>query len=334
MRRNLVGSPGAPKYAESHVKSILRAIGVQIVTETEHDFLCFCPIHGNKNTPSLSVSKTKDSYLCFNGACGASGSLIDLVTKTTDRNIFEAMRFVLGHQPTDEEDFEDTLNTVLLNAPEFDEFPMGVIDRLYGGMCEPDSPGRTYMHGRGFTDETIDFFKVGYSSKKKMVAVPMHSPDGLPIGIIGRSTTSKKFKNSAGLATSKTWFNLHRAKRASSTAIVVEASFDALAVHQAGFPNVVAALGSGLSEYKMQLLDKHFDKLVILTDNRDYDTAGASMGMKLADRFITTKDILWGQYSYVETYARNVKDATDMTSDEIVTTIVNAIPHFELMSMV
>jgi DNA primase len=320
----------AKKYSESHVRSILRAINIRIATETGNDFLCFCPIHGNKHTPSMSVSKTKDGYLCFNSDCGASGTLVDLVAQVSGRNYFEALRFVLQHEPTEQEDFEDELGALLSDIQEYEEFAPEKLAMLYSNMCEPENAGREYMHGRGFTDDTIDYFRVGYSKKQNMVAVPAHSPDGIPIGVIGRGVGSKVFKNSVGMHTSKMWFNLHRAKRVSSTAIITEASFDAIKIHQAGFPNAIAGLGSHLSEVKMQLLDKYFDRFIIMTDNRDFDTAGLAMGVKIAERFISTKDVLWAQYSWVETYPRGVKDATDMTDEEIVTTISNAVPHYEL----
>jgi len=340
MGRNFSRQPDTKKYSEGHVKSILRSIGVQIEAETGNDFLCFCPIHGNKHTPSLSVSKTKDGFLCFNSDCGASGTLVDLVSQVSGRNYFEALRFVLMHQPTEQDNFEADLDTVLSEIPDYREFTPEVLRGLVEGMSEPGNPGKTYMNGRGFTDDTIDYFKVGYSKKKNMVAVPVHSPDGIPIGVVGRSASkdSKVFKNSVGLPTSKTFFNLHRAKRASTTVIVTEASFDAMAVHQAGYPNVVGNLGGHMSELKYRLLDKHFDRIILMTDNRDYDDAGRAIGMKIAQRFIATKDILWAQYRYDEHYPGNLKDASAILEkyDEslIAETIAGAIPHYELMSMV
>lgn len=83
-------------------------------------------------------------------------------------------------------------------------------------------------------------FDLGYSKNMDMVTVPVHSPDGTPIGLVGRSIKGKSFKNSTNLPKSKTLFNIHRAKKIGDHVIVVESSFDAIRVHQAGFPNVVA----------------------------------------------------------------------------------------------
>lgn len=65
----------------------------------------------------------------------------------------------------------------------------------------------------------------------------------------------------------KVWFNLNRAKRQSGTVIIVEAAFDAMRIHQAGYPNVIAILGGNVSKYKMELLNTYFDTIIIMTDN-------------------------------------------------------------------
>jgi hypothetical protein len=81
-------------YSPTHVKSILNGLGLKIFGETYNDFLCLCPFHGNRNTPSFSVSHTKGLYLCFNPSCDASGTILELVKEISHRNDFEAMRFI------------------------------------------------------------------------------------------------------------------------------------------------------------------------------------------------------------------------------------------------
>jgi len=60
-----------------------------------------------------------------------------------------------------------------------------------------------------------------------MVTIPVHSPDGIPVGFVGRSIEGKEFKNTPGLPKAKTLFNLHRVKTAGKV-YVVESSFDAI----------------------------------------------------------------------------------------------------------
>jgi DNA primase len=325
-------------YEEAHVRAILGELGVRIAADTVHDFLCFCPFHNNRNTPSLSVSKTKDSYLCFNADCGASGTLAEMVSKISGRNYFESSRYILKHAPSEQQVFEQTLATLLDEKPEFREFSEEVLGNLYENM-RGDNPGRTYLRGRGFTDDTIDYFKVGYSGKKNMVAVPMHSPDGIPVGVVGRSIAGKAFKNSVGLPTSKTFFNLHRAKRVGGTVIVTEASFDAMAVHQAGYPNVVANLGGHMSSQKLYLLDRYFDKIILFLDNPLIDDSGKKLGEKIVNGIANRKEVVWARAG-LDWYPGGLKDATSIqeefgeaATEQIKKSVQKAIPIWEYRSL-
>jgi DNA primase len=281
----------------------------------------------------MSVSKTKDGYICFNAACGASGTLLDLVGKVTGRNAFEATRFILNHSPSEQDNFEEDLTIVLSDTPEFTEFSQETLDRMHKDILVPGNPGMVYMNGRGFTDDTVEKFKIGYSAKRNMVAVPVHSANGIPVGVVGRSITGKAFKNSVGLPTSKVFFNLHRAKRIGSTVIVVESSFDAMSVYQSGFPNVVACLGTAMSDEKYNLLARYFDRIILFVDNRDYDVAGKAYIEKMIKRLGRHKEILLAQYSWKQTYPGDLKDATDILEshgeEAVAQCINNAISHFE-----
>lgn len=324
-----------PRFAEHQVRAILDGAGIKVSTDTFNDFLCFCPIHGNRNTPSLSVSKTKDRYVCFNADCGASGDMIDLVAKSTNRTYNEAARFVLQRQGKPPDAME-VLNQILTDTPDYQPFSQASLDRMFQAMT-PDSAGRKYLHSRGFTDETIDYFRVGYSKNKNMVAVPVHSPDGNPIGVVGRSITSKQFNNSAGLPTSKILFNLHRAKKSGGTAILTEASFCAMAVHQAGFVGAVGNLQSAMSPTKLGMLDRYFDTIILFPDNPEIDPAGKALGMRIADVFASTKDVKWAQYDKREHYIDGLKDPTAIQEvfgeQPIKEMIHNAIPHWQFVSV-
>ena len=150
----------------------------------------------------------------------------------------------------------------------------------------------------------------------------------MPIGIVGRSIEGKTFKNSTDLPKSKTLFNIHRAKKIGGNVIVVESNFDAIRIHQAGFPNVVATLGGFLSKEQHSLLNKYFNKIIIMTDA---DAAGRELGSAIADK-LRNKDILWSSYEYGKIYPHDAKDAGDMTDEEIKACINNAVSNIEYRS--
>ena len=309
-------------YSPSHMRAIVRQLGLHVVSETSNDFLCLCPFHGNRHTPSFSVSHQKGLYLCFNPSCGASGTIVELVKNISHRNEYEALRFIMSAQPSAAENFEEELAEILDEKPEYTDFDQNVLDRLHSQM---DDRGRSYLNSRGINDESIDHFKLGYSASQDMVIVPVHSPDGVPVGLVGRSIEGKSFKNSTGLPRNKTMFNIHRAKRMGGTAIIVESSFDAIRVHQSGYPNVVATLGGSMSKINLNNLNRNFSKIIIMTDA---DQAGRELG-KLIANTLKTKEVLWAHYSNDMLYPHDAKDVGDMTEQEIKTCIENSLADYE-----
>lgn len=309
-------------YSPSHMRAIVKQLGLQIVSETSHDFLCLCPFHGNRHTPSFSVSHQKGLYLCFNPSCGASGTIVELVKNISKRNEYEALRFIMSAQQIAAAHFEDELAEILDSKPEFEEFSQDTLDRLYDGMTDE---GRSYLNGRGINNESIDYFRLGYSQAQKMVIVPVHSPDGIPVGLVGRSIEGKSFKNSTGLPRNKTMFNIHRARRVSSTVVIVESSFDAIRVHQSGYPNVIASLGGSMSKINIENINRNFTKVIIMTDA---DSAGRDLGKTLANS-LKNKEILWAHYSNDILYPNDAKDVGDMTEEEIRICIENSLADYE-----
>ena len=248
----------------------------------------------------------------------------------------------------------------MVKAPEFEEFPQSVLDGAVASF--KGSIAEEYMKSRGFTDETLEYFGVGYSAKQNMVIVPMHDPKGMPIGLIGRtpSATEKRFKNSTNLPKSKTAWNFHRAKRTGDTVIVCEASYDAMRIHQAGYPNVVALLGGHVTPYHIEQLGRTFSTIILMTvfDKKQYrpncrvcknetfkagevrckgHRPGRDLGRSIADA-LSHKRILWATYDDKVVFPTNplegvrdkpAKDASDMTDEEIRQCLRNAVSHVE-----
>jgi DNA primase len=323
------------QYSEGQIKSIIQSIGIELVSQTQNDFLCLCPIHGNRNTPSLSISKGTGLFLCFNPACGESGSLVELVKIVTKRNDFESLRLISKAMTEALENFDEQLEDLLEEKSEYTPFSAEKQQQLLENMKNYDD-GFNYMHSRGFTDDTIKYFDVGYSENMSMVTVPVHSPDGMLVGVIGRSIKEKRFKNSTGLPTNRTLFNLHRARKQSATVIVTEAAFDAMKIYQAGYPNVVATMGGHISPITINLLNRNFTKIIIATDFDDKHTHGGKnpgreLGLSIVKK-LKNKDIYWASYDYKVVYPHGAKDIGDLTDEEVKKCIKNAVPHYEYHS--
>jgi DNA primase len=315
------------QYAPAHIKSVIKSIGLEIVGETSNDFLCYCPFHSNRHTSSFSVSREKGAFICFNPSCGEAGTLLELVKRVMHKNDFESMRFISAKETEALENFDELLADTMEEKPVFEEFSQETLDRLNADLLV-SKPARDYLVSRGINEESMKHFGLGYSSSMNMVITPVHSPDGTPIGLVGRSIEGKAFKNSTNLPKSKTLFNIHRAKKIGDHVIVVESNFDAIRVHQVGFPNVVATLGGFLSTEQQKLLNRHFNRITIMTDA---DLAGRELGFSIANK-LRMKDLLWSSYQYGKIYPHDAKDAGDMTDEEIKICIKNAVSDIEYRS--
>lgn len=341
----------SPVYSPEQIEACLRECGVEIVGETLNDFLCYCPFHGNTHTPSFGVSRTSGEYICYNHSCNQFGPLVKLIKFASGRNEFEARRLIIKMGKESERSFLDTLQAAINPEPEFKEFSQEKIDLMVKTFWDTPKAVKYMMDERGFTEETLRKYQIGFSAKKNIIAVPMHNSEGVPVGVIGRPASKeyKAFRNSRFLPTSKTLWNIHRAKRMGGTVGITEASFDAMRVSQAVNECVVACLGGHFSPYHIDQLDRYFDTIVILTDFDNYKQymykdcrkcskaghklcLGHNPGRDLGNAIATAlprKRILWGAYDTKIIYPHGFKDTGDCSDEEIRQVWKGAVSNFE-----
>lgn len=315
------------QYLPNHIKSVVKEIGLRIISESNNNLVIYCPFHNNTHSPSFYISEDNGAWLCFNPACGETGNIIQLIKRITNKNDFEAIRLLTSKETDGLDNFDESLSQMFEEKPEFIEFDQNKLDDLHIELSL-NKEARDYFESRKINQDSIVYFKLGYSEAQKMVIVPVHSPDGIPVGLIGRSIVEKKFKNSTNLPKNKTLFNIHRAKKIGDQVIIVESSFDAIKVHQAGFPNVIATLGGHISTDNLKLLNRYFNKIIIMTDA---DEAGRQLGISISSK-LKNKDISWASYSYGKIYPNNAKDAGDMNDEEIKVCIKNSVSDIEYKS--
>ena len=246
-----------------------------------------------------------------------------------DKNDFQSLRLIASKETEVLNNFDEVMEEMLADKPVFQEFPQETLDRLHSDLAG-NKNARNYLESRGISIESMKHFQLGYSPAMNMVVTPVHSPDSMPIGIVGRSIEGKTFKNSTSLPKSKTLFNIHRAKKIGDQVIVCESNFDAIRIHQAGFPNVVATLGGFLSNEQQSLLNRYFNKIIIMTDA---DEAGRELGRSISSK-LRNKDISWASFGYKEIYPNKAKDAGDLTEQEIKTCIKNSVSDIEYRSWI
>ena len=107
-----------------------------------------------------------------------------------EKNDFESMRFISAKETESLENFDELLSETMEDKPDFQEFSQETLNRLHQDLSGFKN-AKDYLESRGINQESMMHFKLGYSSSMGMVTVPVHSPDGLPIGIVGRSIEGK-----------------------------------------------------------------------------------------------------------------------------------------------
>lgn len=286
-------------YTAEQIKRVLTGAGIEVESDLDLNYIIFCPFHNNSRTPAGEVHKENGLFFCF--SCQKTAPLIEVVMHSSGRSYFEAARFIKSKEG--ETNLEAEVQKQLYAKPEFVPFDEVVLKRLYNGLLVSDR-AKNYFKYRKINTESWSKFSLGYSIKQDMVTVPVHSPDGMPIGFVGRSVEGKEFKNTPGLPKAKTLFNLHRVKT-SDNVYIVESSFDAIRLDQVGIPSV-ATLGANVSKAQVELLQKYFNNIVVVADN---DEAGGNMKDRIIEKLGSRVSVIKLDKQY--------KDIGDMDDDSI-----------------
>ena len=118
-----------------------------------------CPFHGEK-TPSFTVTPARDSWKCF--GCGEGGDIFSFVMKRDGLTFPEALKVLatkagveLDERTSREDAHKKRLRDVLESAIAF-------YHAVLTGS-KTGEPALEYLRGRGFTDEAIAKYQLGYA---------------------------------------------------------------------------------------------------------------------------------------------------------------------------
>jgi len=300
-------------YSKEQIERVLSDSGINIESEVDSHYIIFCPFHSNNRTPAGEVDKNTGRFFCF--SCHHTVDIIELIMYVSGKTYFESIRFIKNKQT--ENNFEKDINKKLITKTEFIEFDDSIIKKLNNNLIS-SKRANEYLSHRKINNYSKNKFIIGYSEKQDMITIPVHSPDGMPIGFVGRSIEGKQFKNTPGLPKSKTLFNLHRVKTADRV-YVVESSFDAIRLDQVGFI-AVATLGANVSNSQVELLKKYFNDIIVIADN---DEAGGNMKTKIIEKLGSRVSVINLDSKY--------KDIGDMDDSDIAKLSSNFSDSIQLM---
>jgi DNA primase len=124
-----------------------------------------CPFH-NEKTPSFNVSPVKGIYKCF--GCGKAGNSVNFIMDHEQLSYPEALRWLAKKYNIAIEEEEQTPEQLVANNERESLYVVCSFAQknFTENLLESDegkSVGLGYFHQRGFTDQTIAKFQLGYS---------------------------------------------------------------------------------------------------------------------------------------------------------------------------
>lgn len=286
-----------------------------------NSYLACCPFHHEK-TPSFHVNRDKQMYHCF--GCGVGGNVLTFIMEYENFSFPEAVKLLaeragvaLPEQSVSKEQRQRENYKIVLKE-------MNRTAAIYFNYLLTASPAGAraleYYHNRGFSDETIRQFGLGYANiyendlyqylKKQgytdaqmkdsglvriderkggqdmfwnRAMVPIMDINGKVVGFGGRVLGDglPKYINTKETAVfdkSHTLFAMNLARRSKRRGIILcEGYMDVIAMHQAGFDNAAASLGTALTMGHATIVKRYTDEVYLAYDS---DGAGRKATMK------------------------------------------------------
>lgn len=330
---------------------IIDVIGSYIeLKKSGANYKALCPFH-NEDTPSFVVSPSKQIFHCF--GCGVGGDAIKFIMEYEKLSYPQAVEklasmFNFTLQYTDakgskeKKEYFKVLNKIntfykkmLYLTKEAKEYlkKRGVfessIEKFEIGYAPSSSKTVDY-----FNSEFIplqDGIEAGvlavengrvYARFINRITFPIYSPTGQIVGFGGRTIANHpaKYINSPQTKffnKSKLLYGYHLAKDEIfrlKKMIIVEGYLDVIMLHQAGFKNVVATLGTALTKDHLPLLRRGEPKVIIAYDA---DSAGIEAALKAA-KILSSLEIEGG----VVLFDKN-KDPADLVKESKIDELEN-----------
>ncbi len=278
------------------------------------NFKAPCPFHDEK-TGSFVVSPSKQIYHCF--GCGVGGDSVKFVMEYEKLNYPEALEklalvynFSLNYtdikhnKPNSNlmqkvsEWYQNLLTSQLVALAYIKERGIyeSSVEQFAIGYAPDSNATVNFIKSQMLNvGEAVELGVLGYNSETKTtyarfierIIFPIHSTNGTIVGFGGRTITGHQAKYINSPETpifnkSKLLYAYHHARQEiykHKQIIITEGYLDVIMLHQAGFRNAVATLGTALTVEHLPLLRKGEPHVVMAYDG---DSAGRTAALKAA----------------------------------------------------
>jgi DNA primase len=296
------------------IEQVLGHYGIRLRRSNQKSLrgLCPLPTHSSeKSRESFGVAVDKNVWACQSASCASArqgkkgGNVLDFVAIMESCSVRDAALklddlFLSSSAPPAPIEYQETKKLVAEKSEGDGEttenkpltFSLHGIDATH-----------PYLENRGIAQDTAKHFGVGFfpgrGSMNGRVVIPISNERGELVAYAGRTIdgSEPKYKLPAGFKKSEVLFNLHRVREDESTRsiIIVEGFFDTMKIVQAGFRNVVAIMGTALSDAQERLLDPFREIVLMLDGDQAGETAGAALVTRLARSHFVRLVALTGQ---------------------------------------
>ncbi|MDW3024422.1 MAG: DNA primase [Alphaproteobacteria bacterium] len=295
--------------------SVVDVVGrVVPLTRKGQNYWGCCPFH-NEKTPSFSVNEEKGFYHCF--GCGEHGDIISFTMKQGNMDFKAAIAELANMAGLKMPDYKPRDPNIVRHEDALFDICERAAQTYSEKLFTPDaSHALDYVRRRGFSDEEIKKYRIGYAPKNNIIAnkfaeskflipsglcrrgdyglydffrdklmFPIFNARGKIVAFSGRSLdgSEPKYINTGDtdiFHKRKTVFGLNFARESihrANRSIVVEGQIDAIKMQVNGFGETVAPLGTALTEDHIALLCK-------LNRNITFCFDGDGAGQKAAAR--------------------------------------------------
>jgi DNA primase len=153
------------------------------------NYLGLCPFH-NEKTPSFTVSPAKNIYKCF--GCGKGGNPVNFIMEHEKITYYEALKFlakkynieiVETHVAEEDQQLKSDRESMMVAV---EHASKSFIQNLFDTE-EGKNIGLSYFKERGFRDETIHKFELGYCLEQRDALTRLAQKDGFKLEFLVKS---------------------------------------------------------------------------------------------------------------------------------------------------
>lgn len=306
------------KFLKDNVDAryLVESLGFSIDKETSRELRGTCLVHGGDNKSSFRYNKDKNTWVCFSHKCHEvfGNDVIGLIKAVMNVDFIGAVDYlktIVGDIT-----LNDEVRVEYKRKKERESFvSIYSKKRKKPAMVSEENlelykPFRSKFFEKDFNKSTLDFFEVsgGYADSYGIVRdiIPIRDVDGelaaYSLRDIRDTALESDFKYilTSPFDKDKVLYNLNNAAPYGKVGplIIVEGFKSVWKLHQVGVPNVVAIMGSQLTEGQINLLYSHaLHGIVLMLDNDEAGMVGTANAfdavsgkMDVSSIFITEVD--------------------------------------------